>query len=253
MSKNYLIIFLLTILLTTACNQNQQDFQEVQYEKLGNTSNPNTYFENMTNDTDQVPNTEPNTEKPNDTPIQNNPSQTDNNVTDNENIEQPNIDLGSPTQVAFPLYMTDFQQRWNAISDEQTGDLYIHHFQRLGDAGHFQASLKDKLNLKVQSQDNKQINKISIISTSKTKGEILQMLTSWWQVLLITNPQSEVHEIDTIFSEIGIGPNSNFEDLQTVNFSFGGLLYKVTPSQTDILFEAIYPNFSENQSLQRGT
>lgn len=253
MSKNHFIILVLTTLLATACSQNQKDLQEVQYKNLGNTSTPNTNFENMTNDTNQYPKTEPNTENTNDTLIQDDPSQTEEDVTDQENIEQPEIDLGSPPQEAFPLFMTDFQQRWNAISDEQTGDLYIHHFQRLTDAGHFQASLKDTINIEIQSQDNKQINRISIISTSKTKGEILQMLTSWWQVLLITNPQSELHEIDTIFSEIGIGPNSNFEDLQAVSFSFGGLQYKVTPSQAEILFEAIYPNLSENQSLNGGT
>jgi hypothetical protein len=78
------------------------------------------------------------------------------------------------------------------------------------------------------------------------------LLTSWWQVLLITNPKSELNEIDTIFSKMGIGPNSNFEDLQAISFSFGGLQYKVTPSQQGILFEAIYPNVSDNQSLNGG-
>jgi hypothetical protein len=79
------------------------------------------------------------------------------------------------------------------------------------------------------------------------------LLTSWWQVLLITNPKSELNEIDTIFSEIGIGPNSNLEELHAVSFSFGGLQYKVTPSQQGILFEAIYPNPTENPTLQGGT
>jgi hypothetical protein len=253
MSKIHYILLVLTILLVTACNQNQKDLQEVQFKNLRNTSNPNTNFENMTNDTNPDPSTEPNTENTNETPIQNDPSQTDDDVTDQENINQPEINLDSPTQKVFPLFMTDFQQRWNAISDEQTGDLYIRHFQQLAESTQFQATLKDKLNMEVSTQDNKQINRISIISSSKTKGEILQMLTSWWQVLLITNPQSEVHEIDTIFSGIGIGPNSNFEDLQAVSFSFGGLQYKVTPSQTGILFEAIYPNLSKNPSLQGGT
>jgi hypothetical protein len=253
MSKNHYIILALTILLVTACNQNQKDLQEVQYRNLRNTSNTNTNFENMTYDTNQDPITEPYTENTNETPIQNDSLQTDDDVSDQEKISQAEIDLNSPAQEPFPLFMTDFQQRWNAISDEQTGDLYIHHFRQVTNARHFQSSLTEQLTIEVLTQDNKQINKISIISTSKTKGEILQMLTSWWQVLLITNPQSEVHEIDTIFSEIGIGPNSNFEDLQTVSFTFGGLQYKVTPSQTGILFEAIYPNLSKNPSLQGGT
>lgn len=252
MSKNYFIILVLTILIVTACNQNQKNLQEVQYEKLGNTRTPNTNIEHMTNDTNQETNTESNTENSTDTPFQDNPEQPDVDVADEEDVERPEIDLGSPEQEAFPLFITDFQQRWNAISEEQTGDLYIHHFQQLADAGHYQAALKDKLTMEISTLDNKQIDRISIISTSKTNGERLQLLTSWWQVLLITNPNSELNEIDTIFSKMGIGPNSNFEDLQAVSFSFGGLHYKVTPSQQGILFEAIYPNGSDNQSLNGG-
>jgi hypothetical protein len=254
MSKKYFIIFALTLLLISACNQNRRDLQEVQYENLGNISTPRTDFKNMTNETtqDQEFHTEPNAENNTETPNQNVPEQTDIDVTDPKKIEQPEIDLGSPSQEAFPLFMTDFQQRWNAISEEQTGDLFIHHFQQLADAKHYQATLKDKITMEVSTVDNQRIDRISIISTSRTNNERLQLLTSWWQVLLITNPNSELNEIDTIFSEMGIGPNSNLVDLQAVSFSFGGLQYKVTPSQQGILFEAIYPNESANQSINGG-
>jgi hypothetical protein len=246
MFKNNIPTLVLIILLVTACSQNQNNIQEdVHYRKLGNMGTYNNRAENMTNDA--VPNMdlEQNT---NDTPMENNLIQTE-----NEKTNQQELDLGTPAQEVFPLFITDFQARWNAISDEQTGDLYIHDFQQTPNSSQYRATLKDKLTMEVSTKENKQISRINIISTSKTKGELLQMLTSWWQVLLITNPQSELHEIDTIFSEMGIGPNSNFEDLQAVSFSFGGLQYKVTPSTDGILFEAIYPNSSESQSLQGGT
>jgi hypothetical protein len=228
MSKNHYIIIVITILLTSACNHNQQESQQLQYKNMGNTSTPHTSLENMNTNQDYL--TEPNNENTTETPIHDGPS-----------------------QEAFPLFMSDFQQRWNAISDEQTGDLYIHHFQQNVDSNHYLTTLKDKLNMEVSTVDNKRIDRIRIISTSKTNSERLQLLTSWWQVLLITNPKSELNEIDTIFSEMGIGPNSNLEELHAVSFSFGGLQYKVTPSKQGILFEAIYPNPTENPTLQGGT
>ncbi|HLO12099.1 MAG TPA: hypothetical protein VK190_07700 [Pseudoneobacillus sp.] len=248
MPRNYYSIVFLTLFLT-ACSQNQDKPPGPNLEKLGykDPSNLSTHYENMTNDLHQEDRKEQGLEDFGDEQNQNINVENDDGMIN----KQQEIEIGPPSQQAFPLFITDFQQRWNAVSNEQTGDVYIQQFQRLNDS--YRTSLKTNLIMEIDTRDNKQIDRIKIIGTGKTNAEHLKMLTSWWQVLIITNPQSELHEIDTIFSEIGIGPNSNFEDLQAATISFGGLQYKVIPSHESISFEAIYPEESENSSLQGGT
>jgi hypothetical protein len=142
----------------------------------------------------------------------------------------------------FPLYITDFQARWNAISEEQTGDLYIQQLEKSAAAGHYLTSLKEKLHMEIQTAENNQISTITIRNTGTTNLDLIKMLTSWWQVLIITNPQLELHEIDAIFAEIGIRPNTNFEELKETIFTFGGLNYKVVPTKGHMVFEVHYPH-----------
>jgi hypothetical protein len=152
-------------------------------------------------------------------------------------------------QTVFPLFINDFQARWNAISEEQTGDVYIHKLDRNEESGHYVASLTDRLHMEIQTSEDQRINKLTIHQTGSTNSDFIKMLTSWWQALIITNPQTELHEIDAIFAEIGIGPNTNFDELKETTFTFGGITYKVRPINGYMAFEVNYP---ESNSIQGG-
>jgi hypothetical protein len=156
------------------------------------------------------------------------------------NESPPSIEP-TANQDAIPLYIYDFKERWNAISDEQTGDVYIRELIPLANPLHFKATLKNNLEMEIRTLDKKQISEIIIVGTGQTNSDFIKMLTSWWQVLLITNPGTELHEVDLIFSGIGIGPNSSLEDLKDRTFAYGGLTYKVNSHENRITFQANYP------------
>lgn len=158
--------------------------------------------------------------------------------------ESPILDE-QPTSEALPLYMTDFKERWNAISDEQTGELFIEKFQPMTNPLQFSTTLKSNLELEIHTVDENQISEIKIIATGQTNADFLRMLTSWWQVLLITNPRTELHEVDALFSKLGLGPNSSLEDLEDLSFSYGGLKYIVNSQESKITFEARYPTATQ--------
>ncbi|MHC0036269.1 hypothetical protein [Pseudoneobacillus sp. C159] len=201
MLKRLLYLSLLTILLCS-CQNNRNDMEETDYKKINNTEQNGGYLRLA-----------------NEPPSLNNP----------------------PTSDVFPLFMTDFKERWNAISDEQTGDNYIEEFTAKDNPLHFVTLLKKNLELEIHTLDENQITEIIINGTGQNSSDFLKMLTSWWQVFLITNPGTDFHEIDAIFSEIGVGPNSQLEELTDRTFSYGGLLYEVNTTENWITFKARYP------------
>jgi hypothetical protein len=247
---NFYIVLSVLMILLNACSHHQNNFKGTKIEPLSNNRDrdmPNA-FENMTNDSYLEEMTEHRNQDIDEESIQNNPIGDETDAIE----EKRESHFHSPSQQAFVLSMMDFKARWNAISDEQTGEVYIQEFQKLNDS--YRTTLKSNLFMEIDTLDNQQIERIKITGTGKTNSEYLKMITSWWQLIIITNPQSELHEIDSIFSEMGIGPNSNFEDLQEeITLSFGGLLYKVLPSQGNITFEAIYPDVLVNTSQPGGT
>jgi hypothetical protein len=142
----------------------------------------------------------------------------------------------------FQLPYQDFKDRWNAISEEQASNLTIFSLtpNRTETDTFYQTSLNERLTLKI-FLSNKKVQKLHMVGNGRTKPDILSMLTSWSQVVYMMNPEAEPHEIDHLFNELGVGPNSNLEDVQDRTVIQGGIQYKVTSTETGYQFEASYP------------
>jgi hypothetical protein len=143
----------------------------------------------------------------------------------------------------FPLEFSEFKERWNAISSDYSGENFLSSemVKKEGQASH-SAMLNEHLELRVFVSNDDLVERIQIISReNETKKETFTTLSSWWQVLLITNPTADSYEVDLLFSEMGIGPNANTKDITQSTFSYGGIVYKITPTEQGYIFEANYP------------
>ncbi|MGO4886784.1 hypothetical protein ACJ2A9_03420 [Anaerobacillus sp. MEB173] len=161
-------------------------------------------------------------------------------VTDEETIDE---NEQKPSGSTFnTLLFDDFQRKWNALSDEYTYDLYLHSFDQKNDqdTSYYYSKLKEFIHLKVFTQGNN-VKKIQVVSTGKTIDERYSMLTSWWQVLLITNPLNGTHDVDVLFADLGVGPNADVTNVKDQSFHFGGIEYTVQRLDQGFLFEAVYP------------
>lgn len=146
------------------------------------------------------------------------------------------------TEESIPLLkitipFAEFLERWNAISDEITFENQITTFEKVSEYGI--AFINPFTQLKVYKK-NDYVEKI-IVSSTKTnnKENIFTMLSSWMQVILLTNPQLEMKEIDQLFAELGIEPNGDIDQLQTTTFNIGEIAYTVTVDEKTYIFTAL--------------
>lgn len=164
------------------------------------------------------------------------------NETEQEQITTPSSQEQEDTTISTELPFQNFKERWNAITEEQFSELYIEKLAKVSDKeGTYEARLTNKINLNVYVND-KYIQKLEIISFIDNKNDVFQMLSGWQQVINILHPTIEIHDVDTFFSQIGIGPDADLSNVEAVSFTYYELYYEVSPIENGYLFSAKFNN-----------
>lgn len=152
-----------------------------------------------------------------------------------------NLDLDNTSKIP-PIYLNEFIKKWNELSEEYTADNSITSFETTVKEGEMFHYTYPKEFLQIIIYDfNNTINKIQIFAEPKTNNETFSMLTSWWQLILFSNPNREPFDVDQILAEMGIGPNGDLSNLKQSTFTFEEGQYKVRPNQDGYLFEVVFP------------
>ncbi|WP_025028462.1 hypothetical protein [Caldalkalibacillus mannanilyticus] len=160
---------------------------------------------------------------------------------ENRSIEHPNQHQ-TMVENAPILLFEEFMQKWNAISAEHTGDFFIHSFEQIHSETDqvYRTSLGKHLELQV-TVANSHVIKAQLIGSPPSTKERFTMITSWWQLFLMTNSTIAVHDIDLLFAELGIGPNADLSELTSRTFDYNGITYSIHEENNRYLFEAAYP------------
>lgn len=134
----------------------------------------------------------------------------------------------------------EFMQRWNAISDEYTYENYIESYkvEKNENEQYALATIDHEATINVKAR--KDYIDIIQITTPKytTEEKKYSMLSSWMQVVMLTNPQIEMSEIDRLFSELKIGPNATIETDHSKSITYGQVEYRLKISQENYQFTA---------------
>lgn len=160
-----------------------------------------------------------------------------NDPTQKEEVKEEVVDQNVSTFLPFD----EFRSRWNAISEMYTGENYvrsIEHIQNETDS-FYRSVLNNKTELQVYVNDKNFVKSIKLIGKSGSNKDNFSLITSWWQLLLLSNP--EMTDFDGTFSHIGVGPNANLTNVKEQTFSFGGITYRIIPESQNYTFEAVFP------------
>lgn len=224
MYRYLIIIALLTTL--TACNQNSKqplEGQPISDNPLLNLS--------TTND-----NADPTEEKPEVTTIDKDATVAPGyGVPQEEPSEQKEV---QPDNKIIKIPFTEFQSRWNAVTDEQASNLYIASFEKVDD-NIYSTTLKDDIELLVYVKEEK-AESIMLRTVIDSSGEILDMLTAWSQIVYLFESEISPHQIDELFNELGVGPNLDIKDVKQKSVIRGGIQYTVNPITDGFELEATY-------------
>lgn len=139
------------------------------------------------------------------------------------------------------LALSDFTERWNAISTEQGSDLIIQSFD--GGSTHEErynrALLSDFLELQVYSQGGL-VNRIEVAGSGMDKDSIYSMLTAWSQVILILGEDHTLADVNWIFHDLGVGPNGDIDVRNSQSILSDGIEYTISLDEDRYTFEAGY-------------
>jgi negative regulator of genetic competence, sporulation and motility len=155
---------------------------------------------------------------------------------DEVNPEQEPIE---PPVVSTNLPFLDFKERWNAISDEQFSNLYIKTLSKADGEDYYRAMLTSDLELRVVVQAE-YIQRLEMISSKKTETANQQMLTGWNQIINILQPNIETYDVDSLFHQIGVGPNADLSNVTYMRFTYSSIQYEVKPTSTGYIFRGFY-------------
>lgn len=160
-----------------------------------------------------------------------------NDPTQKEDAQEEVVDNNVSTLLPFE----EFRSRWNAISDTFTGENYVHSLEQVQTEtnNYYRTTLNNTTELRVFVNDKNFINNIKLIGTSGSVKENFSMITSWWQLLLLSNP--EMTDFDETFSLMGVGPNANLLKVKEQTFSFGDVTYNILLANQNYTFEAVFP------------
>lgn len=168
-------------------------------------------------------------------------------VPDELETEQ-HTDTQKTTNKATNLPFQHFKERWNALSDEQSSNLYIKKLEKASneEGSYLKAHLSNQLELHV-FVEGKFIKRLDIISDIETKDDVLAMLSSWEQVVKILHPNVEIHDVDHFFEQIGVGPDADLTNVKAVSFPYYQLRYTIEPTDIGYRFSAKPNEISEEE------
>ncbi|MGM8215939.1 hypothetical protein ACLIA0_10245 [Bacillaceae bacterium W0354] len=133
----------------------------------------------------------------------------------------------------FQLPFNEFQARWNALTDEQLSNLYIREINNDSE-NKYVTTINSYIALQLENVNN-DVQQIKIVSKPQTKEQILKMLTAWQQAIQVMYPELEIHDVDRIFSEIGIEPDANLSKLKNKTFTHNHLIYDISINENQYI------------------
>lgn len=142
----------------------------------------------------------------------------------------------------YDLPFQDFQQRWNSISTEQGSNLFIKSFEKHAGDHHmpfYEISIAKQLTLRIFVKKAKVIS-IQMEGTNQSSKDSFEMLTGWSQIFILLNPQIQPSQIDLIFSEMGVGPNGNLQQVVKQSIVYNGTHYHVSSQQNHYLLDVYH-------------
>jgi hypothetical protein len=232
--RNLLMFLFITLL--TACNQNTKqplEGQPISDNPLLPLSTTNDTADPTEETKDKLDQTE---EKTVITPIEQ-----DVTVTPGYGIpqEEPANQKENQAETQLPkIPFAEFEDRWNAVADEQASNLYISSFEKL-DENIFRTSIQDSLELRVFVVED-MVEGIMIRTRFDSSREILDMLTGWSQMVYVLESEVDPHQIDELFHELGVGPNLDINGLKRKSVNRNGIIYTVNPNEAGFELEAKY-------------
>ncbi|WP_188208241.1 hypothetical protein [Alkalibacillus aidingensis] len=159
--------------------------------------------------------------------------------------EEHRIDDDPRTEIDFAnlqaLPFEDFDERWNAVSDEQFSELYIHNYEDVSERSEtiYRAQLTPYLFLDLFVYDN-YIYQLQMVGQPSSEAQRFGMLTGWSQIVYILHPEFEVYDVDPIFHEIGVGPNADLSNVSNSTFHLFDLRYDIEVEDGTYIFTATY-------------
>jgi hypothetical protein len=144
-------------------------------------------------------------------------------------------------ETIIKLPFQDFKERWNAVTEEQMSNLYIHNLEKVtkNNTTYYRSELTRELELLV-FEENGYVQSLELVSKSRTKPIILSMLTGWNQIINILHPGIEIYDVDILFNMLGVGPNGDLTGIKDTIISHYDLSYEVTPIEGGYFFKASY-------------
>ncbi|WP_138420601.1 hypothetical protein [Aquibacillus sediminis] len=145
-------------------------------------------------------------------------------------------------KITTKLPFDDFQQRWNAVSDEQLSNLYIRGWDKTDKESEeiYRTKFRENLELNVHVQQGF-IQSIGMVNhDGRDKDSVFSMLTGWTQIINILHPEMEIYDIDSILSDIGVGPNGDLRHVKTSTFTYEDVDYHVTKDKDSYQLYGIY-------------
>lgn len=242
-NMRYFTVFMLLIVMLSGCQQqndeqyqglgtnSEQDQMNVEETEMQDEINEDDYINRQVNEKIDSPEDEVN----DDVEIDSVEDELENEELEEseqlEELDENDMEDGETDFVSIPFDRNDFLGRWNAVSDQYTFEGHISSLNdtQNKDGDFYSADLNHSL-LMIHKSSPDEVYKYEIIGKGNSKHDRYAMITSWWQLFMVINPDLEAHEIDMIFNDLNIGANADLTKISTGPLSYLNQQYKITPT-----------------------
>ncbi|WP_090867328.1 hypothetical protein [Oceanobacillus limi] len=146
------------------------------------------------------------------------------------------------TSKETPLPIDNFKERWNAVSDEQFSELYIESLQEIETENGvtYESKLTNQLALRIHANNQGYVEQLEMVQEGTLGSNVYQMLTGWSQIINIIHPNLEINDVDSLFHDIGVGPNGDLSNVSETSFDYHHIHYHISPTENGYTFRARY-------------
>lgn len=169
-------------------------------------------------------------------------------VTQNEEQQHQGLngqqgDTIAPTAGSIQLPFHNFKERWNSVTEEQMSNLYIQSMEEVktSEKTIYCTQINSEITLSIATFNN-YVESLEMTNTGKSRDNIYNMLTGWSQMISIIHPDMEIHDVDTIFNRIGVGPNADLTYMKSTSFTYLNLHYDLSITDKGYSFKVSYVN-----------
>lgn len=149
----------------------------------------------------------------------------------------------APTASSIQLPSYNFKERWNSLTEEQMSNLYIQSMEEVktSEKTIYSTQINSEITLSIATFNN-YVESLEMTNTGKSRDNIYNMLTGWSQMITIIHPDMEIHDVDSIFNRIGVGPNTDLTNMKSTSFTYLDLHYDLSITDKGYSFKVSYVN-----------